>query len=198
MVMNLMKDIWKVINSPLVVISENNYKRKLLLSAVLVLTASVLNGIIAPILYYLTFKNEFIVKMDLLNIFVMFIFCIITFLTACGAFKLTALVFRKEVSFNQILATWGCSYIPTLICVVLVSITELSFYYFINNTMLGVLTSTLLIMLLMWKAIFYFIELNIVLKINGTEAVMATMIIGFIYLIIIFVGFRVGVKVPLL
>ncbi len=196
--MSIFKDVFEAIGSPLNIIIRYKKSRKILFSLLIMLLTSVLNGIIAPLLYYAFYKNEFVVSLEPQSIIIMFCMCIATYFMSCGAFRLMALLFKKDISFQQIFSTWGFSYIPTLICVVFVNITELGFYYFMCSKLFWLLGNTLLIMLLIWKAIFYFIELNVVLGIKGSKAVIATFAIGLIFLAVMSLGFRLGLKVPAL
>lgn len=196
--MSVFRDAFEAIRSPLNIILKYKSSGKILFSLLTILLTSVLNGVAAPIVYYAVFGNVFVVSLEPHSIIIMFCMCIATYFISCGAFRLMALLFKKDVSFLQIFSTWGFSYIPTLLCAVFVNITEIAFYYFMGNTVLLLLGNTLLIMLLIWKAIFYFIELNVVLGIKGSKAVIATFAIGLIFLAVMSLGFRLGLKVPAL
>ncbi|MFD1175269.1 hypothetical protein ACFQ3W_03005 [Paenibacillus puldeungensis] len=120
-----------------------------------------------------------------------------TWAIACGCIWLVSRIFRKGIGFRQVSTTWGLTYLPNLICVA-------ANYFLATNRhltelpVLSFLIQTLLIMLLVWKAILYFIEMRCVLQVTGTELTIGTVIVGIVFLPVMMVGFILGLQVPML
>lgn len=63
----------------------------------------------------------------------MLITAIATWFAACAAIWAVSLVFRKEVGFVQIMASWGFSYIPNLFCLIAYGVLQLQLFSFASN-----------------------------------------------------------------
>lgn len=125
-------------------------------------------------------------------------FCL--YFAACLAFKLAAVVNNKEVTFNEILSTWGFSYLPTVSFIAYIIITHV----FFMNTKIGLSTPISIVLLdfiiaiLIWKVIFYFIELKVVLKLNLIEMILASIVIGSVFVVCYMItGIVFGTKIPI-
>lgn len=122
------------------------------------------------------------------------------YFAACTAFKLAAEVNNKKVGFGEIMSTWGFSYAPTIGFIIFIIITHTLFL----NVRLGlgtpesIILMTIALSLLMWKAIFYFIELRAVLKLNWYEMILASVVIGALFTICYAAaGSIFGMKIPI-
>ncbi|MGE5627607.1 MAG: hypothetical protein ACM3X7_05745 [Solirubrobacterales bacterium] len=119
---------------------------------------------------------------------------------ACAAFKLAAIVNNKEVTYKEILSTWAFSYLPTLSFVAYIWITHL-FFLKVRigfTTPLSIILLAVLIAIFIWKSIFYFIELRVVLKMNFTEMIVGSIIIGAIFTVTYMITGKVfDFKIPI-
>jgi hypothetical protein len=194
--MSFFKTLWQSVNYPTNTLLQFKNEPKIINSFVIVIFSAVISGIVIPVFEYIVNKNVYNITVNPLNMMFIVMFCLIYYIAACVIFKFLSIVFQKEVSFRQILATWGFSFLPTSICILIANASEILFYSFLNNAFLAYLVSTFLIMILIWKVILYFIEMNVVLNLAGFELFLATLIIAVLYLVLIFINFSIGLIVP--
>jgi hypothetical protein len=193
-----MRTILKSVISPIMVMNNQEIKENKLASFIIVFTASVFGSIISPITYYLYNRSKFEIFLDIGSIIIMFFLSILTWLAACTLFWMISLLFKKEVGFRQITASWGFSYIPNLICIIAYSIVQMSFISLTGNSFIAVLINTLFIMLLVWKTLYFFIEMKFVMKLTGSELLIATIITAMVFLVLMGIDFTVGIQIPML
>ena len=125
----------------------------------------------------------------------------LTYPLACLAFWIAAKILRSKVVFKQIFSTWGYSYYPTLSYLVFLLLTHLLlptgkplFAY----QGLSIILFTILIAIFLWKVLFYFIELNVVLQLNFWQMIIASIIIGTLFIAYsVCVGYLFGFKIPI-
>lgn len=196
--MNTIKILAKAASSPLDVIKHEKVEERLRTSIILLLCNAALGSIIMPVIYYLNFKDKYVITLDTGNMVKMFCISILTVILACLSFSVISSAFKKKVSLKEIAASWGLSYIPNIICLALYTLTQIVSYNFISNSVVSFIVNTIFIMLLIWKVIFYFIEISVVLKLNGAEFFIATVGIGLIFIALMLIGFSVGIQVPVL
>lgn len=196
--MNMFKIIIKSTFSPIDIIKSEETRENLLASVIVVLAASVFGSIIAPAAYYLYNRNKFEISLSIGSMLIMLLLSILTWLVTCTLFWIISLLFKKNLEFNKIAASWGLSYIPNLICIVAYSIIEMSFVSFIISSFVGVLINTFFIMLLVWKTLYYFLEMKYVLKLNALELFITTIITAVVFLVLMSIGFSAGIQIPML
>ncbi|MCX7710344.1 MAG: YIP1 family protein [Clostridia bacterium] len=197
--MKWINDLKKVISSPYEIIQQYSEEKNMGLPVSIVLILASFNGLIAPVLYYLLKRNEFDLTLNAVQMGLMFGISVTTYLLVCCIFWMIARLFRREDStLSAIVATWGFSFIPTLIGSIVVNLHEYFFYYFIGNKFLLLVLNTLLIMLLIWKAIFYFIEMKVVLRLKGVPLLISMLLIGILFFGLMMFNARMGLKVPML
>lgn len=168
------------------------------LSLIIILITAAFNGFIAPVLYYYLNRNDFDLTLSFGSMLGLFALSGAMYLIDCGALWLTAKLCGQKVTFKSVVATWGFSFIPTLICSILVNIDETIWYLFVGEPLLLFALNTIFILLLIWKAIFYFIECREVLQLRGLKLVLSTIGIGVIFALLIFADAQMGLKVPML
>lgn len=194
--MNTFRIILKSISSPLQVIKTEKAEDKLRVSIILMLLNTLLLTIIMPIVYYFYFKNLYSITLEAVNLVIIFCISLAITVTACLSFLFVSIIFKKNIPFKEITAFWGLSYIPNIVCTILYTLTELFNSVLIGNSLAGFIINTVFIMLLIWKAIFYFIQMNFVLKLSGFEFITASIVVGTIFIALIFAGSSAGIQIP--
>lgn len=121
---------------------------------------------------------------------------------ACLAFFIAGRCMRIPVRYGEIFATWGYSYYPTLSYLIFLLFTHLLLPprtpLFQLNQLLSIILFTVLIAIFLWKVLFYFIELKVVLQLNFFRMIIASFIIGTLFLIYwIAIGMLFGMKIPI-
>lgn len=192
-------DLWRAVINPLALMKEYREKARVLPAVLTVLAACALNAAAAPAAYWLSGgAHAYARHFTAWDISAVFLASALSAAVSCLLFRLLAAVFRKPARFKTIFATWGVSFFPTMLAVILVEASEAWFTLFIGNAWLGMLLFTLLLMLLAWKAILFFMELGVVLGLKGNQTAWAVLITAVIYAAIMFVGFHIGIKTPML
>lgn len=192
------RKILTYLNSPYEFIKNVGQNGRPGLSISIVAAGSAFAGFVAPVAYYLVNRNDFPVSLDILNMMTIFLVSICTYPVACGILWLASRFAGSRCGFREIISTWGLSYIPTILCYMVVVAGECAFYYFIGNTVLKLLINTLFLLLLIWKAIFYFIEARAVLRIKGYRLAIATLAIGVLFALLMFINIQFGLISPML
>lgn len=187
----------KSIFTPLEVINRNQVKGRFQASIVTVLVTAILGSVIAPVVCFYTNKNRYDVNLDIGGMFIGLSVSIITWLVVCALFWLLSKAYKKEIGFGQVASTWGLSYIPNLLCIVLYNL--LLIIPEINNGsgLSAFVLSTLFVIFLVWKAIYYFMFLRFVINITLGEFLVITAVSTIVFLVLIIIGFNVGIQVPM-
>lgn len=194
--MNTLRIIFKSISSPLQVIKTGKVEDKLRGSIILMLLNTLLLTIIMPVVYYCYFKNIYSITLEAVKLVIIFCISLAITVISCLSFLFVSVVFKKNIQFKEITAFWGLSYIPNIVCTILYTLTELFNYVLIGNSLAGFIINTVFIMLLIWKAIFYFIQMNFVLKLSGFEFITASIAVGIVFIALIFAGSSAGIQIP--
>lgn len=196
--MATLKMIYKSIASPLEVINQKAEKGKLAASLLIVLTAALLGSIVAPVVYYLSFKDKYELTLRASKIVIPFCAGILTWLAACILFWVFSLVFKKGIGLGQIASTWGFSYIPNIICIIAYTCLQLYSGSYTGNGFAAFVMNTFFIAVLMWKVIYYFIEVRNVLNVSAFELIIMTILMGISFVALMTLGSIVGIQVPML
>lgn len=99
---------------------------------------------------------------------------------------------------SQYLNTWGLTYIPTLVCAIVVSFVENFFYLFWGNALLGLVFNLVFCGILIWKTVLYAIFLRDVAGLRGKRFWGAFAACGALILIMAFANMATGLKTPIL
>lgn len=196
--MNTLKILYNSIFSPLKVINRKEAEGKLLASFIIVLITALFGSVIAPTMYYLTFKHRYDLTFSPSTNLFMFCVSILTWLAVCTVFWLISIFLKKEVSFKQIVSTWGLSYTPNLLCIAAYNALLLKSNAFIGSSIAAFIINTFFIMVLIWKVIYYFMEMKYVMKATAFELFIITIITGIAFLALMAIGGVVGIQVPML
>lgn len=196
--MDMFKVLFKSIVAPLGVINKDNIKGRLQASIFTVFMTAFLGSVIAPILYFFANRNKYEISLHIGSMFIGLSVSIVTWLAVCALLWLLAKVFNKGIGFGQMTATWGLSYIPNLLCVVLYNL--LFIIPEINNGsgFSTFIISSFFIMFLVWKAIYYFMLMRFVINTTLGEFSVITAVSAVVFTVLMVIGFAVGIQVPML
>ena len=122
---------------------------------------------------------------------------ILTWLAVCAMLWLLSKTFKKGLGFGQIASTWGLSYIPNLLCIVLYNLLLNIPAIYDGSGVLVFIFSTLFIILIVWKAIYYFMFLRFVIDTTLVEFCTITLVSAIVFIILIMVGSKFGIQVPM-
>lgn len=196
--MKIFKIIVKALISPLDIIGSMKAAEYLPVSLAIAGLCLLLDTVALPYGYYLTFRQKYDIDLSIGMITAMFFTGTLTFLASILIFRGVSKVCGKKAGFVEIIATWGLSFIPDLFCILLYGALQLKLVELQGNRLLAVVVSTFFILFLIWKAIFYLIEMRYVLKLEFTQLIIATAVIGIVYIGLMSAGFAVGIQVPFL
>jgi hypothetical protein len=123
---------------------------------------------------------------------------ILTWLAVCTLFFIMSGVYKKGLGLYQVASIWGLSYIPNLLCVLLYSL--LAILPGLNNLsgFASFVICTLFIMLLVWKAIFYFMFMRFVMDTTLREIIVITVVSAAVFAALMIAGFKAGIQVPMM
>lgn len=189
--------LYKSIFAPLEVINRNEVKGRLSASVVTVLTTAVLGSVIAPIIYFYANKSRYDITLDIGGMFIGLSVSIVTWLAVCTLLWLLSKAFKKGLEFGQVASTWGLSYIPNLLCIVLYSLLLNIPKIYNSSDALTFVFSTVFIILLVWKAIYYFMFLRYVMDTSLGEFVAITAVSAVVFATLIILGSKAGIQVPM-
>jgi hypothetical protein len=188
--MNTITALYKSVFSPLEVISRQKSKGRLSASVLMVSSAALLSSVLTPVPGKTGFSALHALKIFSLGF--------LTWLAACMLFRLFSLVFKKEASFRDIASTWGCSYIANLICIAAYTVLQLIPGIFTEGGFTGFAINTFFIMLIVWKTIYYFIEMKLVMQVSAFELFIISAAAGIVFMLLMWLGFTAGIQVPML
>ncbi len=192
-----MSVLYKSIFAPLEVISRNEVKGRLAASVITVLTTAVLGSVISPIIYFYTNKSRYDISLDIGGMFLGLVVSVFTFIAVCTLMWLLSKAFKKGLKLGQVASTWGLSYIPNLLCVILFNLLLNVPGIYNSSSALAFIFSTLFIIFLVWKAIYYFMFLRFVLETTLGEFVAITAVSAAVFAALIILGTKAGVQVPM-
>lgn len=122
----------------------------------------------------------------------------VTYLALCTAFWLICKLFKSTATLGMFIRSWGISYIPTLLCAVVVSLAETYFYLFWNNSLWGLLLNIVFVGILAWKTILYVLFLHTVAGLTGRRLIGAFFACAPVILLLAWVNAAMGLKTPIL
>ncbi|MEX1378305.1 MAG: YIP1 family protein [Eubacteriales bacterium] len=194
----MMKILYKTIFAPLGVFNKDDDRKKQSTSIAVVAATIIAGSIIAPILYYYVNKDRYEIELNITNIILMVALSIGTWLAVCALFWMLSKAFKKDIKFSQISSTWGLSYMPNLLCVVLYNTLLIAPGVNNGSGIAAFVICTLFIMLLVWKAILYFMTMRFVIDTSLGEIIVYTAVSAVVFAVLMMVGFRAGIQVPML
>lgn len=194
--MNIFLLIAKSIYSPVGVIKCEKIEDRFIIGNLVFLISCIINAFIFPIVYYLYFKNKYDIHLEDTKMLLIFSICIVTFFLECIMFWLVSVFFKKKTSLKEIIAIWGVSLFSNIFCVTIYLLSLIFNSIIVSRPIFMFTLNTIYIMLLIWKTIYYFIVVNLILKLKVIETMIATVLIWLGIFILMIVGFAVGIQVP--
>jgi len=194
----MLRILWKSIVAPLEVFQGEDNRNRLPASSVTVLLAALLGSVVMPIANYLIHKDQYKISLDMSGMLVGLLVSIATWLTVCALFWLLSKVFQKELSFGRIASIWGLSYMPNILCLILYTLLLLAPSLYRGSDIAAFAVSTLFILCLVWKSIFYFIFVRFVFRATLGEFFKMTAVTAIVFTVLLFIGTKAGIQVPML
>lgn len=182
----------EALNHPIEAYKHKRYT----VSWALVIITILINSVFEPILHH--FFGVSSPEIDFLNMLKITEIGILSYIIICFAFWVVCKCFGSKTTFTEHLSTWGISYFPTALCSIVVAITEVFFFLFWNNTILGMLLNIVFVAILIWKFVLYFIYLKEFAGLVKWRFFAAFIIMGIIILIMAALNGYVGLKTPIL
>lgn len=196
--MDMLIVLYKSIFAPLKVMNRDKVKNRLQASVFVVIATVFLSSVVAPLIYFYANTNKYENSLQIGSMFIGLTVSIITWFVVCSLFWLLSRVFNKKIPFSQVISTWGLSYIPNFFCIILYNL--LFIVPQINNGsgFSAFLISSLFIMFLVWKALYYFMFMRFVINTTLIEICVFTAISAVVFVTLMLIGFGVGIQVPML
>lgn len=194
--------MWRVlfrsIVSPLSVFNREGGKGRLAASITVVLSTAVLGTVLLPVAYYFAYRNRYELTLDVVGMLIAFCVSVLTWLAVCLLFWMLSKAFHNGLRFRQTASVWGLSYIPNFLCVLLYGVLKVVPGIQITSGFAAFIVSTLFILLLVWKAIYYFMFLRFVMDTTLKEFVITAAVSAIVFTALIWAGSLAGIQVPML
>lgn len=162
----------------------------------LVTITILINSIFEPVLQHFWGVNT--PEIDVLKMLKVTVYGILSYLLISLAFWAICKCFGSKATLTDHINAWGISYIPTLLCSIMVAFTEVFFFLFWNSTIWGMLLNIVFVGILIWKAILCFIYLKELAGLKGWHILGASIVMGILILALASFNGYVGLKTPVL
>lgn len=196
--MNPIKELERALLTPLPLFAAHKKQPRMGLATVLTAFTALLNASAGWILGRLAYGGQYGQTLAPGRFLLLLALSLGGFGAACLLMAGLSAIFKKKIGPRQIFSTWALSLIPTALCIVVTEVSEAFFLLFVGRFWLGLGLSLALIMLLAWKAILFFMELQVVLELTPRQTVLAALITAPVYMLILMASLRLGLKVPML
>lgn len=123
---------------------------------------------------------------------------VITYFIVCLVFWLICKCFGSKTGFMSYVQTWGLTYFPTLLCIIVVAFTEVYFYVFWNSVAWAMVFNILFGGILLWKTVLYILFMREVAGLKRGRIVGAFVVIGIFIILLAMMNGYVGLKTPIL
>ena len=121
-----------------------------------------------------------------------------TYVIICAVFWLVSKGAGSKAGFAVYLSTWGLTYFPTILCSLIVALTEVFFYIFWNSVIWGMVFNILFVGILIWKTVLYVLYLREVSGLRRKKMFGAFVVIGVFVILLAMANGYVGLKTPIL
>jgi hypothetical protein len=190
--------LFQSIFAPLRVFNRGFVKSRIQTSIVTVIITALVGSVVAPVIYFYTYRSRYEIHMDISSMFLGLTVSIITWLATCTLFWILSKAFNKGIGFGQVASTWGLSYIPNFLCVILYNLLLIKPEIYNGSGFSSFIISSLFIMFLIWKSIYYFMFMRFMLNTTLLEIIVITAVSALLFGILMIIGFKVGIQVPML
>jgi hypothetical protein len=190
--------LYQSVFSPLRVFNNIFDKSRLQISIIIVIATAFLEAVITPFAYFYTNIAGYDIQIEINRIISVFLISTASWLIVCSLFLAFSKVFKKGIGFLQIVSTWGLSFIPNFICIILYNLLIIKPDIYIDSGFSSFIISTLFIMLLIWKAIYYYMFMRLVLNATLPEIIIITAVSAVVFTALMLIGAKAGIQVPML
>jgi len=187
-----MREMLRALNRPKEAFKSGNTT----LTVILVLLTVLVNSVLDPILEY--FFGKFGCELDALQMLRLTALGLASYLAICAVIWLLCRCFGSRASLKEHIQTWGMSFFPTLLCALVVGVTETFFYVFWNSIAWGVAFNVLFGGILLWKTVLYVIYLREVAQLRGGRLLGAMVVICVFIVFLAWADTRLGLKSPVI
>jgi hypothetical protein len=185
-----MNDFINALNKPVDAFHSGNRLAAWLLVGLTIL----INSVFAPILSYFANGRD----INFLTMLMLTLGGVGTYLVISILFWLICRAFGSRTGLKKYIQTWGFTYLPTVLCSIVVAVTEVYFYVFWNSIFWGMFFNIVFGGILIWKTILYVLYLREMAGLRGLRLAGAFVTIGiFIYLLAFADGY-LGIMTPVL
>ncbi len=162
----------------------------------IVVITILVNAVFAPVLqHYFGVGHS---DIEVLKIVRISILGVTSYLAISSSFYIICKCFGSKRSIMDHIDAWGISFLPTLICAIVVAITEVFFFLFWNNSILGMIVNIIFFAILIWKTILYFIYLKSFAGLKGWKFWGALFICSIFIILFALLGARLGLITPVI
>ena len=165
-------------------------------SIVLVALTVLVNTVFEPLLQ--VYAGKFDCEIDGLNMLKLTVFGVASYLVICAVLWLVCKEFGSKAKFSAYIRTWGMTFFPTLLCAIVVAVTEVYFYVFWNSVFWGVVFNVLFGGILLWKTILYVIYLRDVALLRGGKMIGAFIVIAVFIIALAWANGHLGLITPVI
>lgn len=137
-------------------------------------------------------------KIDFPHMVLIMVLGVVTYFIMCVVFWLICKCFGSKTGFMSYIQTWGLTYFPTLLCSIIVAVTEVYFYVFWNSVAWAMVFNILFGGILLWKTVLYVIYLRKVAGLTKGRMIGAFIVIGAFIILLAMANGYVGLKTPIL
>ncbi len=189
-------ELLRSIVSPLSVFNREGGKGRLAASITVVLSTGTLGTLLLPVAFYYANQNRYELTLDVGGMLIAFCVSVLTWLAVSLLFWALSKAFHSGLRFRQTASVWGLSYIPNFLCILLYGLLKVVPGIEITSGFAAFIVSTLFILLLVWKAIYYFMFLRFVMDTTLKEFLITAAVSAIVFTALIWVGSLAGIQVP--
>ena len=165
-------------------------------SIVLVAITVLVNAVFEPLLQ--AFAGKLNYEINVLNMLKLTALGVASYLIICAVLWLVCKGFGSKTKLTDYIRTWGISFFPTLLCAIVVAVTEVYFYVFWNSVFCGVVFNILFGGILLWKTVLYVIYLREVAQLRGGKLLGAFIVIAVLIVLLAWTNGRSGLITPVI
>ena len=187
-----MKTIRAILNHPAEAYKCGEFK----ISILLVLLTVAINAVFEPVLQ--TVAHGGLSSMNYTRMGIVTLLGIASYIVISIIIWFICMIMGSKRSFIEHLKTWGMTFIPTLVCAIVVAVTETYAHVFWNSMFWGLFFSIVYSGILIWKIILYYVYLREFAGLCKIKLLAAFFIIAFIIFILAGVSGFLGLKTPVM
>jgi len=162
----------------------------------LVAVTITVNAVIGPLMQY--FWGEFKREIDIVHMLTVALAGMLSYLLIGLVLWAVSKLLGSTLTLMNHIDAWGITFFPTMVCAVVVAVTEVFFYVFWNNSVWGMLAGFVFVGVLFWKTILYVIYLREFAGLKGKRFFGAFALVGILILVLAWLNAYAGCMTPVL